>query len=78
MEAEKPKPEFIDGKRVYVYSHPERMEGGIFSKTYIAIDKHSVLRLRSLMVPPNHLWNKDEIKEEIEDKKVKEKKLQKT
>lgn len=56
IELEKPKPAFINGKRVYVYTHPKGKEGGIFSKTYIDIDEHSVLRLRSLMIPPEELW----------------------
>jgi len=55
IELEKPKSEFINGKRVYVYTYPKE-EGGIFSKTYIEIDEHSVLRLRSLMIPPEDLW----------------------
>jgi len=56
VELETPKPEFIDGRRVYVFTNPQDKEGGIFSKTYIKIDEHSVLRLRSLMIPPEDLW----------------------
>ena len=56
IELEKPEPEFINGKRVYVFTIPEGKEGGIFSKTYIEIDEHNVLRLRSLMIPPEELW----------------------
>ena len=56
VELEKPKPEFINGKKVYIYTCPEDKKGGIFSKTYIEIDEHSVLRLRSLMIPPEELW----------------------
>ena len=55
VELKKPKPEFINGKKVYIYTRPEEKEGGIFSKTYIEIDEHSVLRLRSLMIPPEEL-----------------------
>jgi len=58
LEQEKPKPEFIDGKRVYVYTYPNGFEGGIFSKTYIKIDDNNILRLRTLMIPPNELWEK--------------------
>ena len=54
-EIEKPKPEYINGKRVFIYTFPTGMEGGIFSKTYIEIDKHSILRLRTLIIPPNEL-----------------------
>jgi len=55
---EKPKPEFIQGKRVYIYTYPDDSEGGIFSKTYISIDEHNVLRLRLLMLKPDELWGK--------------------
>lgn len=60
IEAERPKPEFVGGKRVYEYTHPKGVDGGIFSKTYIAIDGHSVLRVRSMMVPPGELWVKED------------------
>jgi len=60
IELETPKPEFIKGKRVYVFTHPKRKEGGVFSKTYIDIDEQSVLRLRTLMIPPEGLWSKKE------------------
>ena len=60
VEEEKPKTEFFHGKRLYIYTHPKGLEGGIFSKTYIAIDEDSVLRLRSLMIPPGELWSKKE------------------
>ena len=60
IELGKPKPEFINGKRVYVFTYPKEREGGIFSKTYIDIDDNIVLRLRSLMIPPKELWSKKE------------------
>ena len=60
INAEKPKPEYINGKMVLVYTHPQDKEGGIFSKTYIEIDKHHILRLRSLMIPSEDLWEKEE------------------
>ena len=56
IEFEKPKLEYINGKRVYVYTFPEEKEGGIFSKTYIELDKNSVLRIRSCIIPPEDLW----------------------
>jgi len=62
IEAERPKPEYIDGKKVHVFTHPEGKEGGIFSKTYVQIDKHHILRLRTLMVAPEELWFKKEEK----------------
>lgn len=52
-------PEFIFGKRLYIYTFPIGYKGGIFSKTYIQIDKNSVLRLRNLIIPPGDLWNKE-------------------
>jgi hypothetical protein len=55
IELEKPKPEFINGRRIYVHTSPKGVEGGIFSKTYVEIDKHNVLRLRILMIPPHEL-----------------------
>jgi len=61
IELEKPKPEFIDGKKVHVFTYPKDAEGGVFSKTYIEIDKKNILRLRSLIVPPDELWGDKEI-----------------
>ena len=60
IELEKPKPEFIDGKKVFDYTYPEGVEGGVFSKTYIEIDKKNILRLRSLIIPPDELWGRKE------------------
>ncbi len=56
MGLEKPQPEFIDGKKVYAYTFPRGVEGGVYSKTYIEIDHQSILRLRNLMIPPEELW----------------------
>lgn len=56
IELEKPKPEFINGKLVHVFTFPQGKEGGLFSKTYIDIDEHNVLRLRTLMIPPEEVW----------------------
>jgi len=61
IELETPKPEFIDGKKVYIFTFPKGSEGGVFSKTYIEIDKKNILRLRSLIVPPDELWGNKEI-----------------
>ena len=46
-ELEKPKPEFINEKRVYIYSHPEGREGGVlledlYGKNFIE-KRHPVL-----------------------------------
>lgn len=54
-ELEKPKPEFVDNKKIYAYTIPKGVEGGVFSKTYIEIDEHSVLRLRTLIIPPEEI-----------------------
>ncbi len=54
--AERPKPEFIDGKRVHELTFPKGSEGGIFSKTYIKVDENNLLRIRLLMVEPTELW----------------------
>ena len=59
VEGEKPKPEYINGKRVNVFTHPQGKEGGIFSKTYIELDNNSVLRLRSCIIPPKELWSQN-------------------
>ena len=54
---EKPREEYINNKKIYVYTSPNDAKGGIFSKTYIPIDENSILRLRCLMIPPSELWN---------------------
>ena len=59
-EIDKPEPEFLSGKRVYVYTYPSGAEGGLFSKTYISIDENSVLSLRGLMISQQDLWGKEE------------------
>ena len=56
-------PEFIDGKYIHVFTYPKGIEGGIFSKTYVEIDSENILRLRTLIIPPNELWSKNEGKE---------------
>lgn len=56
IELEKPKPEFLSGKLVHVLTLPKGKEGGLFSRTYIEIDEHNVLRLRTLMIPPEEVW----------------------
>jgi len=60
-ELEKPKLEFIDGRKVFVYTYPREAEGGVFSKTYIELDKKNILRIRSLIIPPEELWGNKEI-----------------
>jgi len=60
LEEERPKPEFIDGKRLYTYTYPQSSDGGIFSKTHIEIDDHSILRIRALLISPGEVWIKKE------------------
>jgi len=55
LKIQKPKPEFIDGKKVYDITFPSEADGGVYSKTYIEIDDQSILRLKFLMIPPNEL-----------------------
>jgi hypothetical protein len=55
-------PNFIDGKRVINYTYPKGMEGGIFSKTYLHVDEKMILRLRTLMIPPEDLWGEKKVK----------------
>jgi len=61
VELERPKPEFIDGKKVFIFTFPKGAEGGVFSKTYVEIDNKNILRIRSLIVPPDELWGNKEI-----------------
>ena len=53
---EKPREEYISGRKVYVFTYPPGMEGGIFSKTYVEIDDKNILRLRTLMISPEEVW----------------------
>lgn len=53
---ETPKPEFINGKKVYDIIFPRGTDGGVYSKTYIEIDNQSILRIKNLMIPPDELW----------------------
>lgn len=59
---DKPVHDFIDDKRVINYTYPKGMEGGIFSKTYLNIDEKTILRLRTLMIPPEDLWGEKKSK----------------
>lgn len=55
--------EMKDGKRVYDFTVPNDVKGGLFSKTYIALDEESVLRVRHQIVPSKTLWDKKEQKD---------------
>jgi len=60
IELEKPKPVFFKGKRLFTYTQPKEIVGGIFSKTFMKIDEDIVLSLRYQMIPPQNLWGKKE------------------
>ncbi|MBN1280648.1 MAG: hypothetical protein JXA00_03275 [Candidatus Thermoplasmatota archaeon] len=49
-------PAYLKGKQVHTITLPLGAQGGIFSKTFIAIDDHRVLNLRYQMIPPSDLW----------------------
>ena len=55
IEMLKPQPEFINGKQVHVFTFPEDFQGGVFSKTYVNIDDHNLLRVRTVIVDPEDL-----------------------
>lgn len=65
-EIEKPKTEFINDKKVTVFTYPAGIEGGVFSKTYVELDDHNILRLRALMVHPGELWTNKEDQKDTE------------
>lgn len=52
------KPEYINGKKLHVFTYPRGAKGGIFSKTYIDIDEDNILLLRYLMNPPEETFKK--------------------
>ena len=52
----KPKPEYIDGKKIIDITFPEGTDGGVYSKTFIEIDNNNVLRLKNLMIPPDEIF----------------------
>jgi hypothetical protein len=46
------------GKTVHIFTSPSSAKGGIFSRTYIPIDKDTFLQMRTQMIPPEELWRK--------------------
>lgn len=36
----------VEGKNIWVYTHPEGVKGGVFSKTYVPVDDENYLELR--------------------------------
>ncbi len=55
IERQRPWPEYINGKKVHVYTYPSYSKGGVFSKTLIKIDEKNVLLLRCLIKPYRNL-----------------------
>jgi len=53
---EAPQPVYEQGKRLHEYTLPEGSQGGIYSKTFVTIDEHNILKLRFQMIPPKELW----------------------
>ena len=64
--AEESTTEYLDGMKVYEYTHPKDKKGGIFSKTYIKINDGTLIRVRNQMIPAESLWP-NESNEEKED-----------
>ena len=52
------KVEYVSGKKVHIFTFPQGLEGGIFSKTYVEIDDENILRVRTLMLAPEDVWKK--------------------
>jgi hypothetical protein len=57
---ETPKPVFHNGKQIHMYTLPEGVQGGIFSKTMIPIDDAMTIVIRYQMLQPQELWKKKE------------------
>ena len=48
-------PETLHGKNIHDFTFPRNAKGGVFSKTYIQINKEDVVRIRNQMIPPEKL-----------------------
>jgi hypothetical protein len=55
IEFQEAEPEKMYGKNIHIYTNPTGSKGGVFSKTYIQIDKDNYLRLRNQIIPPEEL-----------------------
>lgn len=51
-----PQNQYINGRRVVVYTCPKGAIGGVFSKTYIPVDKKYILLLKNRIIPPSEIW----------------------
>lgn len=50
------KPRYFQGKRLYHYTIPKDAKGGIFSKTFVAVDEQTIITFRYQMIPSQDLW----------------------
>lgn len=55
-EREKRKPIYYNGKRVHDFTFPIESKGGVYSRTYIAIDDKNLVNFRYQMIQPDDLW----------------------
>jgi hypothetical protein len=62
-----PSSEYLDGMKVYEYTYPRRIKGGLFSKTYVKVDDSTLIRVRNQMIPAEVLWS-NKTKEKDNDK----------
>ena len=50
----------------FAITYPKGIEGGVFSKTYVELDNHNIVRLRALMIHPGELWSDKQKHEQTE------------
>ena len=48
------------GKKLYVFTYPRDVKGGIFSRTFIPLDDNTLLQVRTQMKPAEQLWGKQQ------------------
>ncbi len=59
-ESAAPKPEYYDGYKIVTYTCPKQADAGFFGRTYIRINDKQLLRLRTLIIPADELWEADQ------------------
>jgi len=47
---------FFKEKQLHVFTYPSQAKGGIFSRTYIPLNEHTILRVRTQMIKAEELW----------------------
>ena len=56
----KTKIEYSNGKKIYVYTNPKELSGGIFSKTYMQVEEDTYICVKSPMILTGQLqWQID-------------------